>query len=462
MRALLSTLFFLTSGPAAAFCGTYVGSPGVELTNQTSQVIISRQGTHTTLSLANDYEGDATNFAMLIPVPTVLGEDDIATVSPELFQRFDNYSAPRVVTYECEDFEYDSTMDGDADADADADSDADADADPGVVVEAEYEVGIYDIVILSAAESGSLLTWLTSNGYGVDADAEDLLAEYIEAGSYFFAAKVNLDIASEGGFLEPLQFGYESAVFSLPVRLGTINSPGEQDVVMYILTDDDDGKVGISNYPQIEVEDECMADIYGAGGVDNFYGEKFANEWLATDGAAWMVEYAWATSWCDPCASEPPTNNELEQAGFDGDRFNTFFTRIRMRYTPEAATQDVTLYTSGLRETEQIRYILYNEQMEDRYPVCGVGMVEDPGTCDDDIEIDDPDDTDPDDAIPEDEGGGPAAENGWSREDGVDGSGNSVDGDKSGCSAIGRSSTAFGWPFLLAVMAIFGRRRSAL
>lgn len=54
-----------------------------------------------------------------------------------------------------------------------------------------------------------------------------------------------------------------------------------------------------------------------------------------------------------------------------------------MRYTPEASTQDVTLYTSGLNETEQIRYILYDEQLEDRFPVCGLGMVEDPGSCDD-------------------------------------------------------------------------------
>jgi uncharacterized protein (TIGR03382 family) len=174
------------------------------------------------------------------------------------------------------------------------------------------------------------------------------------------------------------------------------------------------------------------------------------------------VEYAWATNGCDPCAAEPPTNDELDEAGFDGDRWNTFFTRIRMRYTPEAATQDVTLYVSGLRENEQIRYIIYNEQMENRFPVCGVGMVEDPGTCDDEIETDEPDDTDTDDTDSDDEGGGPAAENGWSREDGVDGSGSAVDGDKSGCSAAGRSPSSIGWPFLLAVMGIFNRRRSAL
>ena len=64
MRALFSTIALLWAGPAAAFCGTFVSSPGVELTNKTSQVIISRQGDRTTLTMANDYKGPLDDFAM--------------------------------------------------------------------------------------------------------------------------------------------------------------------------------------------------------------------------------------------------------------------------------------------------------------------------------------------------------------------------------------------------------------
>jgi len=386
MRILFSLISFLLPGTASAFCGTYVGSPGVELVNQTSQVILSRQDSRTTLTLANDYQGLAKEFAMLIPVPKVLEEDEIRTVRPELFQRFDNYSAPRVVRYECDDFYWeDADSDSDSDSDSDADADADADTPPDVVVEAEYQVGIYDVVILSAEESGALLVWLDSNGYGLSPDAESILADYIESGSYFFAAKVNLeDVAEEVSFLEPLQFEYDSDAFALPVRLGTINSPGEQDVVMYILNDEDDGKAGISNYPQVTIEDECMVNIYGAGGADTYYGGLFADAWAAEEGAGWIVEYAWSPSSCDPCSTEPPTSEEFEEAGFNGDPWDAYFTRLRIRYTPEAATQDINLYTSGIIENEQIRFIDYNIQMEDRFPVCGEGMLDDPGSCDED------------------------------------------------------------------------------
>ena len=388
MRALMASLFGLWAGPAAAFCGTYVASPGVELTNQTSQIIIVRQDGRTTLTMANDYQGAATDFAMLIPVPVVLGEDDIATVGPELFQRFDDYSAPRVVEYRCEDFmwEYDFATEDGGGMDGGG-GDGGWEEAPSVVVEAAYEVGIYDIVILSATESGGLMSWLEENGYGVDGDAEDLLTEYIDDGQYFFAAKVNLDAPmEESAFLEPLQFGYESSAFSLPIRLGTLNSPGEQDVVMYILTNSDDGSVAISNYTEISIEDECMVDLVAEGGVDAYYGAQFQAAWESTgEGEGWLKEYAWRTSSCDPCPTVQPTNEEVTEAGFDGSARDSYFTRIRLRYTPEAATEAVNLYTSGIRDSEQIRFIEYYSDFEDRFEVCGWGEVEGGGTCDDDL-----------------------------------------------------------------------------
>ena len=384
MRSFVATVLGMWAGPAAAFCGTYVGSPGVDLTNSTSQVIIARQGNTTTLTLANDYQGTATDFAMLIPVPEVLEEDDIQTVRPELFQRFNDYSTPRIVTYQCSDFYWEDEVFGGGDdgGGMELDSSEPSSEPPPVVVEGEYAVGIYEIVILSATESGALITWLDDNGFGADANAQEMLDEYIADEQFFFAAKVNLEeVPAEGTTLEPLQFSYESEVFGLPVRLGTLNSPGEQDVIMYILTDSDDGKVGISNYTEVTIEDECMVDIEAEGGASNYYGRQFAEAWAENDGEGWITEYAWATNSCDPCPTEPPTQSELNEAGFDGETWDSYFTRLRVRYTPDAS-EDIMMYTSGIRETSQIRFIDYNIEMEDRFEVCGVGMVEDPGSCD--------------------------------------------------------------------------------
>ena len=476
MRSLIATAFGIWAGPAAAFCGTYVGSPGVELTNQTSQVIIARQGNQTTLTLANDYQGDATNFAMLIPVPVVLGEEDIRTVGPELFQRFNDYSAPRIVTYECSDWDWGgSEAGGGVGTGGEGFSEPTEDAAPPVVVEGEYAIGIYEIVILSATESGALIDWLTDNGYGANPQAEEMLTEYIEDGQLFFAAKVNLEeVSEEGTTLEPIQFTYESEALGLPVRLGTLNSPGEQDVVMFILTDESDGQVMISNYSEITIEDECMVDVGAEGGASNYYGTQFAEAWADEGtGEGWITEYAWATSSCDPCPTSPPTNEELEQAGYEGDSWESFFTRLRVRYTAEAATQDIMLYTSGIRTTEQIRFIDYNVEMEDRFEVCGVGMVDDPGSCDEasttgasnggNSEEESQGGFGSGESGGSDDGDAGGDDNDWERElssTELEGS-NAEEDEKSGCSHAGQSGTGWGWPLLAGMMALFGRRRSS-
>ena len=72
-----------------------------------------------------------------------------------------------------------------------AESKAEADA-LGVKIEAEYTVGEYDIVILSAKESLGLQTWLQLNGYKIPVGADRALEPYIRSDMKFFVAKVNL------------------------------------------------------------------------------------------------------------------------------------------------------------------------------------------------------------------------------------------------------------------------------
>ncbi len=398
-----SLLPLLLTPSAHAFCGTYVGEAGSELFNSASQVVMVRQDGRTTLNLANDFEGDLSAFAMVIPVPEVLGESDVTVIEPELIERLATYSAPRLVKYTCDDFwwEYQGWDTGML-WDASASSEGTEEATGSVSVEAEFSAGEYQIVILSAEESASLLTWLDQEGYAVSPDAQDLLQEYIDAGTYFLAAKVALDAVPEGqSYLRPLQFSYASEAFSLPVRLGTINSPGQQDLLLYVLNERDQGRAGIANYPEVEVEDECMVDLPDAGiGSDfgDFFNEGFDTPRVGLDRAGWTVEYGWSPYHCDPCAGDPPETEELQGLGWEGDRENSYLTRLHLRYGPGQVDQDLTLYSSQDTENTQIRYILYDPYLEDRFPICGQGMADDPGSCAEYFGVDedpDPDPTDP-------------------------------------------------------------------
>jgi hypothetical protein len=371
--------------PAHAFCGTYVGGAGAELYNNVAEVAIVRQGNRTTLSMSNDIEGDTSNFAMVIPVPEVLPEDAIHVLDKELFGRLDAYSAPRLVEYECEDFEqHDSGMWANDSAEGGGSDDT-----GGVEVEAEYVVGEYHIVILSATESSALFSWLGTNGYEVPASSQDLLQEYLDAGSYFFAAQVDESAQIEPGTsLSPLQFAYDADVFGLPIRLGTLNAKETQDLIIYGINGFDAGRMGISNYPEADIEDECLWDSEGET-FQQYYAQRFANAYEETDGPAWVTEYAWGGSGCDPCTGTPPNEQDLVSLGYDQTLeedwrtvYNVFFSRLHMRYAPYEVGQDLTLYHSNLSDQVQQRYIVHERFLEDIFPVCDLGMVSSPGSCD--------------------------------------------------------------------------------
>ena len=165
-----------------SFCGFYVSKADATLKNKTSQVILVRDGNKTIITMYNDFKGDTKDFAMVVPVPVVLKKSDIHVVDQSIFQRLNDYSAPRLVEYwdqnPCDRYDYDEkvkSMPMSAMEDKLSNGRATTTKkDLGVKIEAKYLVGEYDILILSAKESGGLKEWLTSNGYKIPAGAEEV------------------------------------------------------------------------------------------------------------------------------------------------------------------------------------------------------------------------------------------------------------------------------------------------
>ncbi len=384
-------------GTAFGFCGTYVGPAGSTLSNEASQIVVVRQGQQTTLTMANDYSGDADQFAVVIPVPEILEAKDVRLASADLLTRLDEYSTPRLVRYSCDNlysFKGGKSQEGSTQQDQGAlpfSCGSESEFAPGEVgsnsppaetavqVESSFAVGAYEFVVLSAEDSSDLLTWLSGSGFGVPADAADLLGEYIDAGSYFLAARVNLGaLPIRPSFLSPIQISYTADLVSLPIRLGTLNSTGEQELLLYTIGDE--GAAGISNYPEVEPTNECMYDSASMGTLEEFYGDVL-DEAFANSEAAWMLEYAWGNGKCDPCSGPPIADEDLSALGFDIDAGPAYLSRIRARYAA-SADQDLVVYFGGDESKQfQMRYIMYDESMEEQFPVCFSGWIEDGGHC---------------------------------------------------------------------------------
>ena len=103
MRVLVlivsAALTVALSGTAQAFCGFYVAKADTSLFNRASQVVLVRDGDRTVLTMANDFEGDVKDFAVVIPVPTFIERGQINVADKALIDHLDAYTAPRLVEY---------------------------------------------------------------------------------------------------------------------------------------------------------------------------------------------------------------------------------------------------------------------------------------------------------------------------------------------------------------------------
>ncbi|MFM6331508.1 MAG: DUF2330 domain-containing protein [Dolichospermum sp.] len=378
VSALLAVLCFAPT--AWAFCGFYVAKADTKLYNQASQVILARDGNRTVLTMANDFQGDVKDFAIVVPVPTILQKEQVHVAEPKIIERLDAFSAPRLVEYfdsdPCAPVYKMNDMRPMQSA-ARSDISTQEDSSLGVNVEAKFNVGEYDIVILSAKESGGLETWLNRNGYKIPQGAKELLKPYIRSAMKFFVAKVNLDKFAESGyqFLRPLQISYESRKFMLPIRLGMVNATKEQDLIIYILSPK--GQAEITNYRTVKVPSDVNIPVFVKNEFGDFYKSMFQNSYTKEDKKVGFLEYAWDMSTCDPCAAEPLNNEELKQAGVfwlnDNSDSNSpiapgfrsrfpsssvFITRLHVRYTRNKFPEDLIFQETAQRDSFQGRYIL--------------------------------------------------------------------------------------------------------
>ena len=356
-------------GVALAFCGFYVAKADARLVNRSSQVIIARDGSRTILTMANDYQGDVAEFAVVVPVPTVLHQDQVKVGDPVIFERIDAYSAPRLVEFfdanPCEEarlrFEQALPMPAAPLEDSEALRRAQA---LGVTIEEQFTVGEYDILILSAEESSGLETWLLENDYRIPQGAGEVLASYINQGMKFFVAQVNLEAFDELGFqrLRPLMMAFESERFMLPIRLGMINAEGPQDLVVYLLSPR--GRVEVANYRTVRIPSELNVPEFVAEEFPEVYAAIFQRSYQREGENVVFEEYGWDMSWCDPCAAEPLSPDELLRAGVfwledpDFAAPNVFLTRLHVRYTPEKFAEDLMFRVTDDRENFQGRYIM--------------------------------------------------------------------------------------------------------
>ena len=176
------------------------------------------------LILSVSFEGDAEDFAWVVPVPD---QPEIAVSDPELFWELSDFTATEAPRggggFGC-------LFYGAAPGNQD-----------GVDVIEEEVVGPYATAILSATNATALADWLNANGYIFPEDGEEIISEYIEKEWYFVATKINAMDEDTGyalaeGDIEPIVLSFASEEIVYPLRITSLSATKSQ-VLLYVLTD---------------------------------------------------------------------------------------------------------------------------------------------------------------------------------------------------------------------------------
>jgi hypothetical protein len=387
MKRTLWLLFLLLglsvrAQPAHSFCGFYVAKADTKIFNKASQVVLARHDDKTVITMVNDFKGDPKEFAVVVPVPTLIERGQINVGEKQVIDHLDAYTSPRLVEYfdgsPCRLAMMERAVGLDAAAPGVKSGRARADA-LGVTIQAQYTVGEYDIVILSTQQGAGLETWLKENGYRIPKGASEVLGSYIKQKTHFFVAKVNLKEQSKLGFnyLRPIQVAFESPKFMLPLRLGTLNADGAQELFIYALTKK--GRVEPTNYRSVKLPTGMDLPLYIKSRFKDFYRDMFDQQVKKAEMRAVFTEYAWDMNWCDPCAADPLSAEELRSLGVfwldDAANFapvpmprrrpmpttgarDVFVTRMHVRYDAEHFPEDLVLQETSDRSNFQARYVL--------------------------------------------------------------------------------------------------------
>ena len=174
-----------------------------------------------------DYEGDAEDFAWVIPVPAYPKlfpvEDDIFYELHKLTQ------PPPPSSFACG---------------WGAGVPTPGLEDDGVHVWEENQVGIYHTTTLSATDPNSLVGWLNGNGYAFPAEGQEILDYYVQQSWFFVAMKIQHEEtmnSSENysGAIQPIGIMFFSDEMVYPLKISALSAPPwGTEVLIYAFSDE--------------------------------------------------------------------------------------------------------------------------------------------------------------------------------------------------------------------------------
>ncbi|MEM7152379.1 MAG: DUF2330 domain-containing protein [Myxococcota bacterium] len=229
--------------PAQACGGTFcdAGPQSMPVDQSGENILFVRDGEDVEVHIQIRYDGEAENFAWVIPLTAV---PSFSIGSDALFSNLLTGTVPSYGFNSTRETCTDSRFDGGAQDDPSngagitsgaADSGGDGEDDGGPTIVLKETVGAFDIVVLEGGTADEVVAWLDENGYQQDPEATPILEEYLAEGHLFGAIK--LTGGADVDQIHPITLRYTGTELCVPLRLTRIAAVEDMDVRTFFLSD---------------------------------------------------------------------------------------------------------------------------------------------------------------------------------------------------------------------------------
>jgi MYXO-CTERM domain-containing protein len=317
--------------PAAAFPGFFASKKAEPIKTYSTQIAVMKRGADTVVSVMPDYEGPLEGFAMVMLVPADVTNDKVTTLKRDFIDRLDSLSAPRFHEYweqdpcdpgpVAQEWERNLKVEGSAGGPLGGGAPA---PEAGALkpakelfldVKAKQKEGEYKFTLLDAG--ADVTAWLTSHGYKAPEGAAAALKSYGALRPLVAevdAKRIEL-VGGDRAQLSPVRFATSQPFDTIPSRLGLLNAPKEQELIIYVI--DPESRYEAKNYKTIFPPTNVQLDFSAKERMGEFYNALY-DLILKKNPQTFLSEYAWPTEGCgQPCATEPLMISELLSLGAD-------------------------------------------------------------------------------------------------------------------------------------------------
>ncbi|GCE07996.1 hypothetical protein KDAU_53250 [Dictyobacter aurantiacus] len=307
---------------AQACGGLFAATSQGRVSQDTERLLITIGAQKTTLYEQIRYQGNAHDFAWVLPVATV---PTVNTASPALFNQLEMVTAPRFLeppAKNCNSVDimkslFDNGTYGGARAPASSSK---------VDIYSGGSVGPFTYQVIRSDNAGALTSWLQSHQYAVPANTSTLIQPYVQNHMYFLAMRLR----TQGNVtnIAPVQVTFPTVMkqVTIPIHLAAADIQQRMRMEVSILASQ---RFGSQNYQDVRVHPATITNA-DPDPVQKYH--QIADSAIQQAGGYGIVtEYAQSIS-----------SYELGPYLADNSISNPYITRFYTSYTPTLMQRDPT------------------------------------------------------------------------------------------------------------------------